>query len=160
MTNRPRAGVAAVVITLVAALALTLVAPVRAQTGAKVYRIGWLSAAAHPMLEPFREGLRDLGYVEGRNLVIEQRYAHGKTDRLAPLADELIGLPVDVLMVSGRLAVQAVRARSVQIPIVFVTGGPRSSSCCSLPCSRRSAGGWSRRPRATGSPWSMSTVTA
>lgn len=124
MTGVPRARVAAVVATLVAALALTLAAPVRAQTGAKVYRIGWLSAAAHPMLEPFREGLRDLGYVEGRNLVIEQRYAHNKVDRLAPLADELIGLPVDVLMVSGRLAVQAVRARSVHIPIVFVTGDP------------------------------------
>ena len=57
MTNRPRAGVAAVVITLVAALALTLVAPVRAQTGAKVYRIGWLSAAAHPMLSTSRPSI-------------------------------------------------------------------------------------------------------
>lgn len=105
-------------------LALTLAGPAPAQPAAKVYRIGWLSAAAHPMLEPFRQGLRDLGYVEGQNLLIEQRYADGKVERLGFLADELVRLPVDVLMVSGRVAAHAVRGHAGRVPVVFVTGDP------------------------------------
>jgi putative ABC transport system substrate-binding protein len=89
-----------------------------------VYRVGWLSSAAHPMLDPFREALRDLGYVEGQNLLIEQRYADGKLDRLGPLADELALIPVDVLMVSGRASTMAARGHARRVPVVFVTGDP------------------------------------
>src|SRR6266851_8604750 len=72
-----------------------------AQQAAKVPRIGWLGAyrAAVPQLqEAFRQGLRDLGYVEGRNLVIEYRDAEGKYDRLPALAAELVAIKVDVIV--------------------------------------------------------------
>ena len=75
-----------------------------AQQAAKVARIGYLAAslAANPHLhEAFRQGLRDLGYVEGRNLVIEYRDAEGKLERLPALAAELVALKVDVI-VAGR----------------------------------------------------------
>jgi putative ABC transport system substrate-binding protein len=124
VTKTVRAVVVAGALLLALGLALGLAAPAPAQPAAKVHRLGWLSAAAHPMIEPFREGLRDLGYVEGKNLVIEQRYAHGKVERLPSLADELVRLQIDLLIVSGRAAVQAVRAHAAQVPIVFVTGDP------------------------------------
>jgi putative tryptophan/tyrosine transport system substrate-binding protein len=68
-----------------------------------VYRIGRLSTSAapagpDPLLEAFRQGLRDLGYVEGWNLLIESRYAEGQEDRCPALAAELVRLPVDVLV--------------------------------------------------------------
>ena len=72
-----------------------------AQQAAKVARIGWLAlnlAASPPQLHgAFRQGLRDLGYVEGRNVVIEYRDAEGKPERLPALAAELVALKVDVI---------------------------------------------------------------
>ena len=72
--------------------------PVEAQQAGKVYRIGYLSrdfAERHKgLLASFRQGLQELGYVEGKNIVIEQRYAKGKRRRLPALAAELIGLKV------------------------------------------------------------------
>ena len=71
-----------------------------AQQAAKVARIGYLATnlAANPHLpEAFRQGLRDLGYIEGRNLVIEYRDAEGKLERLPALAAELVALKVDVI---------------------------------------------------------------
>src|SRR5262245_57778684 len=72
----------------------------------KVHRVGRLStgaapAAPDPLLEAFRQGLRDLGYVEGRNIRIESRYAAGEEDRCPALAAELVRLPVDVLVAAG-----------------------------------------------------------
>src|SRR6266545_5249090 len=113
---------------LVAAGAL-LAAPLvaEAQQAAKVTRIGYLShnLAATPHLpEAFRQGLRDLGYVEGRNLVIEYRDAEGKVERLPALAAELVALKVDVIFVGGstRAALTA-RQATKTIPIVFVGVG-------------------------------------
>lgn len=123
-TFRRRAAGLAGAIILALGLPLVLVSPAPAQSATKVYRIGWLSAVSHPMLEPFREGLRELGYVEGQNLVIEQRYADGKLERLSSLADELVRVPIDLLMVSGRAATVAVRGHASRVPIVFVTGDP------------------------------------
>src|SRR6266700_5542003 len=77
---------------------------VEAQQAAKVARIGWLGAnlAASPHLhEAFRQGLRDLGYVEGRNFVIEYRDAEGKLERLPALAAELVARKVDVIVTGG-----------------------------------------------------------
>jgi len=98
-----------------------------AQQAAKIVRIGFLSTnlAASPHLpEAFRQGLRDLGYVEGRNLVIEYRDAEGKVDRLPALAAELVALKVDVIFVGGstRAALTA-RQATKTIPIVFVGVG-------------------------------------
>jgi putative ABC transport system substrate-binding protein len=94
-----------------------------AQQAAKVPRIGWLAvnlAAAPINLEPFRQGLRDLGYVEGRNLVIETRDAKGRLERLPALAAELVALKVDVIVVPGTPQALAAKKATRTIPIVFV----------------------------------------
>jgi putative ABC transport system substrate-binding protein len=93
-----------------------------AQPAAKVARIGWLgnSRAAHPHLgEAFRQGLRDLDYVEGRNLVIEYRFAEGKFERLRAFAAELVALRVDVILAGTVLAAVAAKQAIKTIPIVF-----------------------------------------
>jgi putative ABC transport system substrate-binding protein len=103
-----------------------------AQQTTKVPRIGYLSPnlAALPHLpEAFRQGLRDLGYVEGRNLVIEYRDAEGKVERNPTLAAELVALKVDVIFVGGgtRAALTAMQATKT-IPIVFAgVGDPVTS---------------------------------
>jgi putative ABC transport system substrate-binding protein len=97
-----------------------------AQQAAKVTRIGYLSAnlAASPhILEAFRQGLRDLGYVEGRNVVIEYRYAEGNVERLPALAAELVALKVDVIVASGTLAALAAKQATSNFPIVFSPAG-------------------------------------
>ena len=83
------------------ALILATIHLAEAQQAKKVFRIGLLSVAVPPpnalVTEAFRQGLRDLGYVEGQNIVIEYRYAEGKADRLSNLAAELVNLKVDVI---------------------------------------------------------------
>src|SRR5215470_3221228 len=74
-------------------------------------RVGWLSTGHHPFIEAFRQGLRDLDYVEGRNLVIEERYAEGQPERLPGLARELIGIKVDVVVASGGAAARRPEGR-------------------------------------------------
>jgi putative tryptophan/tyrosine transport system substrate-binding protein len=94
-----------------------------AQQAAKVARIGYLSLtnpAVNPQLqEAFLQGLRDLGYVEGRNLVIEYRDAEGKSDRFPALAAELIALKVDVLVAANSVAALPAKQATRTIPIVF-----------------------------------------
>ena len=76
-----------------------------AQQPTKVPRIGYLAAGSPSAIaartEAFRQGLRELGYVEGKNIVIEWRYAEGKLDRLPALAAELVRLKVDVIVTAG-----------------------------------------------------------
>jgi putative ABC transport system substrate-binding protein len=98
-----------------------------AQQGTKVHRIGWLGAGPpppepNPWLEAFRQGLRELGYVEGQNITIEERYAAGQPERLPALAAELVEFPVDVLVAAGPVVQVAMQATST-IPIVMATGG-------------------------------------
>src|SRR5437867_4678604 len=103
-----------------------------AQQAAKVARVGYLAfnrAASPHLTEAFRQGLRDLGYVEGRNLVIEYRDAEGKPERLPALAAELVALKVDVILVGGstRATLAAMQATKT-IPIVFTgVGDPVTS---------------------------------
>jgi len=95
-----------------------------AQAGAKTPRIGMLTNAfdPHSGFEAFRHGLRDLGYVEGRSIALEFRYAEGQAERLPALAAELVRLKVDLIFAEGVLAVQAVQHASGTIPIVFFVG--------------------------------------
>jgi len=95
-----------------------------AQQAAKVPRIGYLSinlAGSPHMTEGFRQGLRDLGYVEGRNVFIEFRDAEGKLERLPALAAELVALKVDVVVVGGTVAAVAAKQATKTVPIVFVS---------------------------------------
>jgi len=94
-----------------------------AQQAARVYRIGYLSTGSaastyvHP-LQAFRQGLRELGWVEGQNIVIEYRYAEGRVDQLPGLAEELVRLRVDVIVASPTPSALAARNATRTIPIV------------------------------------------
>src|ERR1700687_1831645 len=109
--------------TVLALLALGAAPPAsERQQAAKVARIGYLAAdrAANPhQHEAFRQGLRELGYVEGRNLVIEYRDAEGKLEQFPTLAAELVALKVDVIVASGTLAALAAKQATRTLPIVF-----------------------------------------
>jgi putative ABC transport system substrate-binding protein len=91
---------------------------------ARVPRIGSLrpGAADDPLVEAFRQGLQELGYAEGRNITVEWRFAEGQADRFVPLATELAGLELDVIVSAGP-TLPAVQQATTTIPIVFVTGG-------------------------------------
>jgi putative tryptophan/tyrosine transport system substrate-binding protein len=111
---------------LVAVLTLGILAAplaVEAQPAGKVWRIGFLRGSAPPQseIEAFRQGLRELGYVEGKNLVIEYRWAEGKEERLPSLAAELMLLNVDLILSSAPAATRAAKEASTTIPIVMVT---------------------------------------
>ena len=94
---------------------------VEAQQAAKVARIGYLGDNPGPHVrEAFLQGLRDLGYVEGRNVVIEYRYAEGKLERFPALAAELVALKVDVILAPSNPATVAARKATMSIPIVMV----------------------------------------
>jgi putative ABC transport system substrate-binding protein len=91
-----------------------------AQPAGKVWRIGYLGlAGSEEIPEAFRQGLRELGYVEGQNIVIEYRSADGKFERLPDLAAELVRLPVDVMVTPGNPETLAAKAATSTIPIVF-----------------------------------------
>ena len=102
-------------------LILTAVDLAEAQQ-AKVSRIGYLGATTpgSAPAEAFRQGLRDLGYVEGKNIIIEYRYAEGVNERFANLAAELVSLKVDVILTGGTPATQAAKNATQTVPIVMV----------------------------------------
>jgi putative ABC transport system substrate-binding protein len=110
-----------------------LVAPLAAgaQQAAKVARIGYLAAfppSTYPQLhEAFLQGLSDLGYVKGRNLVIEYRLAEGKVERFPALAAELVALRVDVIAALGTAQALAAKQATRTIPIVFIDADPVTS---------------------------------
>jgi ABC-type uncharacterized transport system substrate-binding protein len=93
------------------------------QTG-KVPRIGFLSLTSPsdrpPLLDAFRQGLRELGWVEGRNIVIDYRYAEGRVDRLPDMAAELVRLKVDLIVSWGTQGVTAAKNATETIPIVMI----------------------------------------
>ena len=96
----------------------------KAQQGEKVYKIGMLSAGSPTPVTPVVvEALRELGYVEGKNLTFERRYAEDKLDRLPKLAAELVSLKVDVIMTAGTLAPLAAKRATSTIPIVMMAAG-------------------------------------
>ena len=94
-----------------------------AQPAGKVYRIGVLSTADGPEWEAFRQGLRALGYVEGRNLQIEYRWHAGQFDRLSVLATELLAANVGLIVTAGPQPTRAAKQATSSLPIVFVSVG-------------------------------------
>ena len=119
---------------LVAAILLLVAAPLaaEAQQPAKTHRIGVLlpvtSAAGSHQLEAFRQGLREPGYIEGKNIVLEVRWAEGRHDRLPDLASELVRLTVDVIVAGSTPGALAAKNATGTIPIVIVlTGDPVAS---------------------------------
>src|SRR5262245_24979011 len=86
--------------------------------------IGWLGSQPTPSLEMFRDALRDLGYVEGRNVVIEERYAGDRAEQLYAFATEMVGRRIDGIIAAGSTAAVAARRATRLLPIVFVSGDP------------------------------------
>src|SRR6516164_8395569 len=95
--------------------------PFVARAQSKSARIGWFTVAPHPYLDAFRRGLRELGWIEGENLVIEDTYADGHPERLPGLAAVLARVPYDLIVVSGSDAVEAARAAIQSFPIVGIS---------------------------------------
>jgi putative ABC transport system substrate-binding protein len=107
------------ILVVVVQLAVGVIAD--AQQATKIPRIGVL-AASIPSTSPtgYREGLRDLGYIEGQTIIIEARYAEGKFDRLPVLAAELVRLKVEVILTAGSTATRAAKEATSTIPIVML----------------------------------------
>ncbi|MGH7310397.1 MAG: ABC transporter substrate-binding protein [Candidatus Rokuibacteriota bacterium] len=110
-------------------IVVILTAPLacEAQPAVKVHRVGFLATGAKPStplpsLEAFENGLRELGYVERQNLVIEWRFAGGAFARLPDLAADLVRSSVDVIVVAGPGPIQAAKAATTTIPIVMLAG--------------------------------------
>ena len=105
------------------ALLFALCSVAEAQQPTKIPRIGFLAASSpstNPArIEAFRQGLRELGYVEGKNIVIEGRYAEGKADRLPGLAAELVRFKVDLIVTGASTSTRAAKAATSTIPIVM-----------------------------------------
>jgi putative tryptophan/tyrosine transport system substrate-binding protein len=116
--NLKLAGLSVIAFLLVAAGAVA-----QAQQPTKVPRIGYLTGATpdgqSARIEPFRQGLRELGYAEGKNILIEYRYAEGKLDRLPTLAAELVLLKVAVIVTGGEINTFAAKEATATIPIVM-----------------------------------------
>jgi len=108
-----------------AGLLLALNFPVQAQQPSKFPKIGFLVGPSRSFfasrIESFEKGLHSLGYIGGKNIAIEYRYAEGKADRLPVLAAELVGLKLDVIVSSSTPSVLAVKNATSTIPIVFVS---------------------------------------
>ena len=119
----------AAVLAMALATLLIVARPGPASAQPAMARIGVLSFFPEPTGRSadrneasFREGLREAGYVEGRNIAIERRYAGGRADRLAAMADELVRLNVDVILAGGQPAREAARRATRTIPIVTLSG--------------------------------------
>src|SRR5499427_6727306 len=108
---------------LLATLFLITVSYAEAQQPRKIVRIGYLSGASlsadKARVEALRQGLSDLGYVEGKNLAIEFRWVEVRFERLSAFAAELVGLKVDVIVTSGASATRAAKEATKTIPIVM-----------------------------------------
>ena len=106
--------------------------PLEAQQTGKIFRIGFLDSSTASgiavLLEAFRQELSKLGWIEGKNIAIEYRFAEQKSERLPELAADLVRLKVDLIVVSGAPTALAAKKATTTIPIVMTNaGGPRGS---------------------------------
>ena len=110
------------------AIVLAVTAPslgAQAQQSGKIYRLGFLSSSSAEALplSSFREGLRELGYVQGKNIAVEYRFAEDRNERLPGLASELVRSKPDLIVTHGTLATRAAKQATSTIPIVMVSTG-------------------------------------
>jgi putative ABC transport system substrate-binding protein len=100
--------------------------PVAAQQSTKIPRVGilFMGGRDQPHLEPFKEGLREHGYSEGKNIILEYRYAEGNYDRLTALAQELVREKVDIIVTTSTRSAIAARKATKTVPIVLTSGNP------------------------------------
>ena len=121
-----RRTTAAIIVTLALGILVMPLAP-DAQQATRVPRIGWLGGptreAAEPFVQAFQRGLKDLGWVEGQNIVIEWRFAGGRAERLPDLAAELVRLQVDLIVVPSTPTALAAKNATKTIPLVTVGVG-------------------------------------
>ena len=105
------------------AMSFALYGIAQAQQSTKIPRIGFLSATTASTIatrtDAFRQGLRELGYLEGKNIIVEFRYAEGKVDHLPLLAAELVRLKVDAIVTAGPTVTRPVKEATSAIPIVM-----------------------------------------
>ena len=112
-------------IALLGGAAATWPLPARTQQAGKMYRVGVLNSGPSvptPQSEAFEQGLREEGFVEGRNLIFEHRFAEGNLERLPAMAAELVRMNVDVIVVRGPTPMQAAKAATTKIPVVMDAG--------------------------------------
>ena len=111
-------------VSLLLTVLLLTVYPVQAQQTPKIPHVGilFIGGRDQPHLESFKQGLRERGYTEGKNIVLEYRYAEGKVDRLPALANELVQLKVDVIVTTSGNSARAAAEATKTIPIVLTTG--------------------------------------
>ena len=116
---------------------IAMPAVARAQKPTKVYRIGFISLRSGPIAqdEAFRQTLRELGYAEGRDIIIEYRWATGKEERLPELSAELVRLKVDVIVAAGTVVIAAAKRATSTIPIVMAAAADPVSSGFEPRCS-------------------------
>jgi ABC-type uncharacterized transport system substrate-binding protein len=128
VVKRKSLAIGKIAVLTLCAMLFALCLSAEAQQPAKIPRIGILSpgSSAFPTSayhDSFRQGLRELGYIEGKNTFIEIRYAEGKRDRLSDIATELVKLKVDVIGTATRPGVLAARNATSAIPIIFAAVG-------------------------------------
>jgi ABC-type uncharacterized transport system substrate-binding protein len=115
-----------IIVILLVGLTLASVHLAESQQPGKIPRVGilFMGGRDQPHLEAFKQGLRELGYSEGKNIILEYRYAEGRYDRLADLAKEFVGEKVDVIVTTSSISAHAARKVTKTIPIVMTSGSP------------------------------------
>src|SRR5262249_47940598 len=119
-----------VTVLTLSALLYMLCLSAEAQQAKQIQRIGYLSLGVgiQAYEEAFRQRLRDLGYIDGQNILIEWRFAKGKVERIGEFAAELVRLKMDVIVAPGVQAVRAAKQSTSTIPIIFPTAGDAVAS--------------------------------
>ena len=112
-------------VSLLLTVLLLTVYPAQAQQAPKIPHVGilFIGGRDQPHLESFKQGMREHGYIEGKNVVFEYRYAEGNYDRLPDLAADLVQKKVDVIVTTSSLSAQAARNVASTVPIVMTSGG-------------------------------------
>jgi putative tryptophan/tyrosine transport system substrate-binding protein len=157
-------------ITLLSGAAASWPLAARAQQAGKVPTVGYFGGATaisqRAWVDAFREGLRELGWIEGRTVTIEYRWGEGRAERFAEIAAEFVRLNVDVILAGGTEAAVAAKQATSVIPIVFLSAGDPVSSGLAHPRGRPAAnqarGGYRARLRGVRAAVSISafSVTA